>query len=183
VAAIAVAHPGKRVTLWFQDEARIGQKGRVCHRWWPRGQRPPGLCDQRYAWVHIFAAVRPATGEDFALVLPHVSAAAMSEFLRRFAATRPANEHVIMVLDGAGWHDRRAIRIPDNVSLVTLPPYSPELNPVERVWLYLREAYLSLRLLNNYDAIVEACCQAWCRLTPDRLRSLTAYPYLKEIIR
>ncbi len=63
MAAIAVAHPDKRVTLWFEDEARIGQKGCVCHRCWTRGQRPPGLCDQRYAsWVHIFAAVRPATG-------------------------------------------------------------------------------------------------------------------------
>ena len=59
--------------------------------------------------------------------------------------------------------------------------YSPELNPVERVWLYLRETYLSLRLLDDYDAVVEACCQAWCNLTPDRLRSLTAYPYLHGI--
>ena len=69
----------------------------------------------------------------------------MSEFLRRFAATRAPDEHAVM----RGWHDRRAIRIPDNISLVTLPPYSPELNPVERVWLYLRETCLSLRLLDD----------------------------------
>ena len=118
-----MAHPDKRITLWFEDEARIGQKGRVCHRWWTRGQRPPGLCDQRYAWVHIFAAVRPATGEDFALVLPHVSAAAMSEFLRRFAATRAPDEHAVMVLDGAGWHDRRAIRVPDNMDTSRNPAF------------------------------------------------------------
>lgn len=55
------------------DEARFGQKGRVCHRWFTRGQRPPGLCDQRYTWTHLFAAVRPATGDGFALVLPQVS--------------------------------------------------------------------------------------------------------------
>ena len=54
------------------DEARFGQKGRVCHRWFTRGQRPPGLCDQRYTWTHLFAAARPATGEAFALVLPQV---------------------------------------------------------------------------------------------------------------
>jgi len=52
------------------DEARFGQKGRVCHRWFTRGERPPGLCDQRFSWTHLFAAVRPATGEGFALVLP-----------------------------------------------------------------------------------------------------------------
>ncbi|WP_439552078.1 transposase [Falsiroseomonas sp.] len=102
--AARAAHPGKRPTLWFQDEARFGQKGRVCHRWFTRGQRPPGLCDQRYTWAHLFAAVRPATGEDFALVLPHVSTAAMTEFLKRFAATLLCDEHAVLVRDGAGWH-------------------------------------------------------------------------------
>ena len=73
----------KRLTLWFMDEARFGQKGRVCHRWFTRGQRPPGLCDQRYSWTHLFGAVRPATGDGFALVLPQVSVKAMNEFLVR----------------------------------------------------------------------------------------------------
>ena len=137
--AVGAAHPGKRVTLWCQDEARVGQKGRVCHRWFTRGQRPPGLCDQRYTWAHLFAAVRPATGQGFALVLP------------------------------------------GNVTLVPLPPYSPQLNPVERVWLHLRERHLSHRLLDGYDAIVDACCAAWNQPTPQRLRSLTSYPYLQQV--
>ena len=72
------------------DEARFGQKGRVCHRWFTRGQRPPGLCDQRYSWTHLFAAVRPASGEGFALVLPEVSAKAMDEFLARWFHARVA---------------------------------------------------------------------------------------------
>ena len=82
--------------------------------------------------MHIFAAVRPVIGEDFALVLSDVPAAAMGEFLRRFAATRAPDEHAVMGLDGAGGHDRRAIRLPDNISLVTLPPYGPGPNPVAR---------------------------------------------------
>ncbi|MDO9714787.1 transposase, partial [Paracraurococcus lichenis] len=86
------------------DEARFGQKGRVCHRWFTRGERPTGLCDQRYTWVHLFAAVRPATGEDVALVMPHVSSAAMNTFLEHFAAKLPKDEHAVMVLDNAGWH-------------------------------------------------------------------------------
>jgi transposase len=116
------------------DEARFGQKGRVCHRWFTRGQRPPGLCDQRYSWTHLFAAVRPATGESFALVLPEVSTAAMNEFLARFAATLAKDEHAVMVLDRAGWHTAKKLAIPRNVTLVWLPPYSPEINPVEKVW-------------------------------------------------
>ena len=67
------------------------------------------------------------------------------------------------------------------VTLLRLPPYAPELNPIERVWLYLREKHLSHRLLNDYDAIVEALCKAWRKLDKDRLKSLTSYPYVKQI--
>jgi hypothetical protein len=163
------------------DEARFGQKGRVCHRWFSRGQRPSGLCDRRYTWTHLFAAVRPATGDGFALALPQVSAAAMDAFLARFAATLMEDEHAVMVLDRAGWHRARKLAVPSNVTLVWLPPYAPELNPVERVWLYLRERHLSHRLLDTYDAVVAALCRAWNALTEERLHSLTSYPYLDQI--
>ena len=173
--------PGKRLTPWFQDEMRFGQKGRVCHRWYTRGQRPSGLCDRRYTWAHLFAAVCPATGQDFALVLPEVSTRAMQAFLDRFAAQLAPDEHAVLALDQAGWHKARALRAPDNVTLVSLPPYAPELNPVERVWLYLRERHLSHRLLDTYRAIVDALCHAWKQLTPERLKSLTDYPYIREV--
>jgi transposase len=139
-------HPGKRIALWFMDEARVGQKGRLCRRWWLRGRRPPGRCDRRFASAYLFAAVEPATGAEVALVLPEVSTAAMSLFLAAFAAGLPAEVHAALVLDGAGWHGGRGLVVPANVTLVPLPPYSPELNPVERVWLYLRERFLSLRV-------------------------------------
>lgn len=178
---VRATHPAQRLTLWFEDEARVGQKGRTCHRWWTRGQRPPGLCDQRYTWVHVFAAVQPATGDDFCLVLPHVSTEAMNVFLRDFGAGRAPDEHAVMVLDRAGWHGAHDLRVPTNVTLVPLPPYSPELNPVERVWLYLRERNLSHRLLDSYDAIVDAVCAAWNQLPPERLKSLTRYSYLEQV--
>jgi transposase len=165
------------------DEARVGQKGRTGHRWWVRGQRPPGLCDKRFASAYLFAAVRPATGEDFCLVLPRVCTEAMDRFLHDFAATVPVDTHAVMVLDGAGWHDKRSVTIPSNVTLVELPPYSPDLNPVERIWLYLRERYLSHRLLADYEAVVDACCRAWNALTAEagRIKSLCAYPSLTKI--
>jgi hypothetical protein len=179
-AAIA-AHPDKRITLWFQDEARIGQKGRVCHRWWRRGERPPGLCDRRYTWVHLFAAVRPASGARFALVMPVVSTEAMNIFLAEFSKRLAADEHAVMGLDQAGWHGSNDLVVPSNVTLLALPPYSPELNPVERLWLYLRERHLSHRLLDDYDAIVGACCHAWNQLTPERITSLCNYPYIQQV--
>ena len=86
-----------------------------------------------------------------------------------------------VLLDRAGWHGAHDLLVPGNVTLVPLPPYAPQLNPVERVWLYLRERHLSHRLLDGYDAIVDACCAAWNQLTPERLRSLTNYPYLQQV--
>jgi putative transposase len=165
------------------DEARIGQKGRACRRWWIKGERPPGVCDRRYDWAYLFAAVRPLDGRNFALVLPEVSTQAMQTFLDRFAASLDPGAHAVVVLDQAGWHGAKALRVPDAVTLVPLPAYSPELNPVERVWLYLRERFLSLRVLDDDDAIVDACCRAWNALTadPGRIVSLCHYPWIAKV--
>ena len=92
-----------------------------------KGQRPPGIADKRFESAYIFAAVRPLTGEDFALVLPWVSAAAMSTFLADFAETVPADTHVVMVLDQAGWHGAKDLVVPECLTLVLLPSYSPDL--------------------------------------------------------
>ena len=97
--------------------------------------------------------MEPGTDNAFALVTPYVNTEAMQVFLDRFAATIGDDEHVAMVLDQAGWHGSRALRTPDNITLVPLPPYSPELNPVERVWLHLKERFLSHRLLADDGAI------------------------------
>ena len=125
--------------------------------------------------------MQPATGRRFALVMPVVSAEAMSLFLDGVSHQLAADEHAVMVLDRAGWHGAHHLRIPANITLVPLPSYSPELNPVERLWLYLRERYLSLRLFDDYDAIVDACCTAWNKLTPERIMSLCNYPYIKQV--
>ena len=116
-------------------------------------------------------------------MLPTVSTAAMQAFLDHLAASRPPDVHLVLGVDGAGWHVGRDLTVPENITLVILPPYSPELNPVERVWLYLRERFLSLRLFDSTDAIIDACCDAWMRLVaePDRLRSLCAYPWIEKV--
>jgi transposase len=161
----------------------VGQKGRLCHRWWSRGRRPPGRRDKRFGWIYLFAAVEPATGADVALVLPEATTAAMNLFLAEFGRGLPEDVHAALVLDGAGWHVAKALAVPANVTLVPLPPYSPELDPVERVWLYLRERFLSLRVFRDYRAIVDACCIAWNRLVaePDRIRSLCDHPWIRNV--
>ena len=151
--------------------------------WWTRGARPRGIADKRFTFAYIFAAVEPGTDNAFALIMPYVNTDAMQIFLDRFAATIGEDEHVAMVLDQAGWHGANALIVPDNITLVPLPPYSPELNPVERVWLYLKERFLSHRLHADYDAIAEAASSAWNRLTAEagRLTTLCSYPWILEV--
>ena len=167
----------------FQDEARIGQKGRVCHRWFTRGERPPGVADKRFTFAYIFAAVEPGTDNTFALVMPYADTPAMQTFLDDFSETIAADEHVAMFADQAGWHVAKDLQVPANITLLALPPYSPELNPVERLWLYLKERFLSHRLHDDYEAIVDAACAAWRRLKADsgRVTSLCSYPWIEEI--
>jgi transposase len=182
---VADAHPTKKIRLFFQDEARVGQKGRVCHRWYTKGQRPPGRSDQRYTFAYVFGAVEPGTDNSFALILPWVSTEMMQTYLDKFAETIAPDEHVLLVLDQAGWHGANGLKIPDCMTLAPLPPRSPELNPVERVWLYLKQKFLSHRLLDDYDAIEAAISAAWKRLIgePKRLTSLTSYPWIMECVR
>ena len=117
--------------------------------------------------------------------MPYVNTGAMQEFLDRFAATIGDDEHVAMVLDQAGWHGSRALRVPSNITLIPLPPYSPELNPVERVWLYLKERFLSHRLHADYDAVADAACDAWNRLVAEagRITSPCSCPWIHQVRR
>ncbi len=142
--------------------------------------RPPGVVDQRFESLYLFAACRPGTDETFALALPRVNAEAMDIFLEHFSRQLEPGVHAVLMLDQAGWHDARALHVPETITLLPLPPASPQLNPVERVWLYLRERYLSHRMLNDYEAVLDAVCRAWNRLLDEtgRLTTLTAYPYL-----
>src|SRR5437764_15378500 len=102
----------------------------------------------------------------------------MSSFLAARSRAVPAGSHAALVLDGAGWHVSDDLSVPANLTLIHPPPYSPELNPVERVWEYLRDRRLSHRVLaGGYEAVVDAACAAWNALLaePGRLRSLTSF--------
>jgi hypothetical protein len=181
MAEAAAAHPeAERVELWFADEARVGQKGRVTRVWYERGVRPRAVRDLGFASAYLFGAVCPERDAAVALVLPETSTAAMDLLLAELAQARPAGTHAVVVLDRAGYHTARGLTVPANLTLAPLPPYSPELNPIEKVWQFLRDRHLSHRLFRDVAAVVGASCAAWNRLLaePGRVRSLTAFPWL-----
>jgi hypothetical protein len=133
IAEVARDHPeAERLEVWFLDEARVGQTGRVCRRWFEKGLRPRGVRDLRHLGVSLFGAVCPARDAGVALVLPTVSAAAMQAMLDELAQAVSPGAHAVVLMDRAGWHIARELAIPANLTPLFLPAYSPELNAIER---------------------------------------------------
>ncbi len=165
---------------YYQDEARFGQHGTLTRVWAKVGSRPPAIRQTQYDYLYVFSAVCPQTGDASGLVTPHVNTDTMNAFLEQFSAELPPDVHAAMVLDRAGWHTAAALRVPGNVTLVLLPPKSPELNPVENLWHYLRSHYLSNRSYADYDALLSAGTEADRKLTPEVIRSVCRCNYLER---
>ena len=155
----------------------------MVRRWFQRGMRPRMVKDQRYRSAYIVGAVCPARDTGAALVLTHVSVAAMNLLLEEVASQLPPGTHAAMLIDNAGWHTANDLRVPPNITLVHLPPYSPELNAIEKVWQHLRDRYLSGRPFAGTPAIVDACCTAWNSLIAEagRIRSLTNFTWARQV--
>lgn len=183
-AALPEAAIGKPIEIWFQDEARVGQQGTLTRLWARRGTRPRAPKDCRYAWAYLFGAVCPDRAAGAALVMPYANTEAMNAHLAEIARTVSPGAHALLVLDGAGWHGAGALVVPPNITLLALPPYSPELNPIENIWQFLRQNCLANRVFDSYEAIVAACCDAWNALiaVPDRIASITSRIWAKVIL-
>lgn len=173
---------GKPLEIWFQDEARVGQQGTLTYLWAPLGSRPVVPKDCRREWAYLFGAVCPDRAVGAALVMPTVNIEAMNKHLEVISRSVTHGAHAALLVDGAGWHRLGGdLQVPDNITLVHLPPYSPELNSMENVWEYLRANKLSLRVWETYEAIVDACSNAWNFFINDldRVRSVTTRDWAK----
>jgi DDE superfamily endonuclease len=147
-----------------KDEARIGQKNGLVRQWARRGTRPRQPADQRYESAYLFGAICPARGTGAALALPYADTEAMQFHLNEISRTVARGAHAVLLLDRAGWHTSGQLVVPKNLTLVFLPSRAPELNPVENVWQFLRSNWLSNRVFETYEAIIEAACDAWNKL-------------------
>lgn len=159
---------------------RQGQKGTLTHIWAEKGSRPTALRQTEFDWAYLFGAVCPESGKSAGLVMPEANTDAMNQHLSEVSKQVSPRAHAIVLMDRAGWHISKALRVPQNLTIMLLPPRSPELNQVEIIWHWLRSHWLSNRLYTNYEAIVDACCQAWKGLVDqvERIRSLCSFPWI-----
>jgi transposase len=163
------------VEIWFQDEARVGQKGTHAYIWAPIGSRPLMVRDNRHDSATIFGAICPERGVGAAVIMPAANVEGMNEHLKELSTQVTPSSIAVVICDGASWHERsQQLIVPDNIRLLSLPPYSPELNPMENVWDYLRQNKLCATVWDTYDDILEACKTAWNFLIddPDRIQSI-----------
>ena len=163
-----------KVDIWFQDEARIGQQGTNTRIWAEKGTRPRVVRQKQFISAYIFGAVCPKLDIAAAVVLPLANTDAMQKHIEEISLCIPDGRHAVIVADKAGWHIAKELDWGEKISFLALPPYSPELNPTERVWEKLREDDLANRCFENYEEILTVCCDAWNKFIeiPETIRNL-----------
>ena len=162
--------PLDKVDVWFQDEARFGQQNTTTRLWAEKGSRPRAIRQQQFKYVHIFGEVCPANGKTEAIISPFMNTTAMAEHLKLISQATEPGRHALVIADGASWHNDKALEGIDNVSIIKLPPYSPELNPIEQVWQWLRQNKLANQAFNGYEGIVQQVSEAWNAFREDTAR-------------
>jgi transposase len=161
-------HPDKRIVTYFQDEARFGQQGTLARGWAPKGKRFTAVRQTKYDWLYVLATACPETGHAVGMLSPYINVPIINRFLQQFAETLDDDVHAVMIWDQAGFHTGNDLKVPGNITLVPLPPYSPELNPMENLWHYLRSHYWANRAFEDYAALEDAAITAWQQAAMNR---------------
>ncbi len=171
------------IEVWFQDEARAGQKGMLSRGWARKGKRPRILRDQRYGYAYLFAAARPQDAVAVGHVCDRANTGEMNRHLADVSRAVTPGRHGVVVLDGAGWHRSTDLAIPDNLTLLRLPPYSPELNPIENLFGFLKSNVLANRVFPTVDDVRAAITDAWNTLCQDadRISSITTRTWARNV--
>jgi len=165
-------HPGKKIEIWLQDEMRFGQQGTKTTVWGETGSRAQTVRQTAFEWCYVFGAVNPVTGNSSALVAPSVNTELMNQHLQFISEEAGVDAHVILVLDQAGWHRSKKLVVPANITLLYLPPYSPQLNTIEKLWGFARSHYMSNRAYRDYEHLFETACEVCRVIGPERIQSV-----------
>lgn len=173
---------GRRVRLMFQDEARFGRMVRIRRCWSPAPHRPCVSNGYEREFVYVYGAVSPIEGEMDWMISRKMDTEQMTHFLSQVRAAHP-EEFIVMVLDGASSHKAKDLQRPENIKLVALPPYAPELNPQEHVWDELREKAFPNRVFSDLAGVIKQLECSLPQLSADHesLRSLTAWPWIVSL--
>lgn len=181
IREIAQEHKHKEIEIWFEDEARLGQQGTLARVWAPKGSRPFAIRQTEYQYLHVLGAVCPKTGQAEGGFFSSLNTEIVNHFLEQISQSVPSKKHLVILLDRAGYHVSKKLQAPHNMSLIHLPPYSPELNPVENLWHYLRSHQWANRYYKDVYALEEAAQKAWERVCfdADKIKTICEAHYVQ----
>jgi len=181
LAQVRGERPDKRLLIFHQDEARFGQQGTLTRGWAPQGSRPTAVKQTEFEYPWGVAAVCAETGQAEAIFASYLNTDVMNDFLQEPSRAIAPDVHAVLIRDRVGFHRSGKLRVLANVSLVELPPYSPQLNPIENLRHYPRSHYWSNRWYADYEALLNAAIDAWRKaaLVPDLMKSVCRAGYLE----
>ena len=171
-------HSGK-VRLMFQDEAGFGRINKPKRCWCIKGIRPSVPCHHIREYRYAFGAVEPLTGESAFLVMPYCNTTCMNVFLEHLSKTYP-EDTILLVCDGAAWHKSKGLKCPCNIQLLSIPPYTPEMNPIEQIWKQLRSMGFHNEVFNTLEDVVDRLCNTINLLTHEMVKSITCRQWIYE---
>jgi len=172
-----IAQDNPKAEILFADEARFGTHSKLGHGWFTKASRTPVPVKLGYKNFYIYGCANPMTGRNFSLLLPKANTECMNIFLKELGSEFVGKE-IILVVDGAGWHKSKHLVVPQNIKLLYLPPYSPELNPVERLWLYIKRTVIRNRIYDTLEDLEEAVCDFINGLSEATIASVCNLSYL-----
>jgi len=172
ITEIQSENPNKHVCIYYQDESRYGQMTIQSGIWSIEGERPEYLNQYNFLNAWIYGAINPQDGKQFGLILPKLDSLNMQIFLDQFSKTIDKKSHILMILDGSRAHLNNKLIIPKNLTLHFLPPYSPQLNPIERLWSFIKRNYLSFKRYKDIDEVMQSGVEAWKKINQKIVKSI-----------
>nr|WP_201294510.1 IS630 family transposase [Colwellia sp. 20A7] len=173
IAKIPLSISLDQVDVWFQDEARFGQQNTTTRVWAEKGTRPRAIKQQQFTYAYLFGAVCITNGKTEAIVAPLSNMDVMASHLALISKATEEGRHAVVLMDGASWHQKYLDDEYNNLTIIHIPPYSPELNPIEQVWSWMRQNEIANRCFKDYEDIVEKCSEAWNRFRSNTKRVIS----------
>jgi putative transposase len=161
----------------FEDEAGFGRINKPKYCWCPKGIRPTVPCQHIREYRYAYGAAEPLTGESFFLVLPYSNTVCMNLFLDELSK-KYSKDRIVLVCDRAAWHRANALVVPENIRLILLPPATPEMNPVEQIWAWLRRRGFRNEIFSTLDKVVIRLCDTICSLSNSTVKSITGRKWI-----
>lgn len=169
-----IANPNFEV--FFFDEARFGTHSKIGHGWFKTGERTSVFKKLGFKNFYLYSAVNPKTGLDVSLVMPNVNTENMNAFLEEMG-NKLSDKKILLIMDQAGWHKAKLLQIPSNIKIFYLPPYSPELNPIERLWRYIKDNVLKNRIYETLKQLEDNLCDFVCTISAAKLCNICNVSY------